>query len=312
MNQLAQPLQSIPKAQPQAPDVRPPSAEFPYESKYIEVHGSKMHYIEEGEGRTVLFVHGNPVSCYLWRNIIPHLSGQARCIAVDLIGMGKSDQPDIAYTYADNYRYLSGFIEEMGIGEDLTLVVHDWGSMLGLLWASKHPDKVRAVAFMEAMVRPLSYSDLPGALKVMMRLMRTRFFNWLLVGVVNLFLRVMLQDLTHAKLSPEVLAHYRSYHPTVKSRRAIREFPREVPFDGIPAKSYTNVTGYVDWLAQTNVPKILFHGDNGVAIKADELAWCKSKLSNLEVVDLGPGKHFLQETHPTAIGQALSQWYARL
>lgn len=291
---------------------RAPSADFPYESRYVEVLGSKMHYVEEGEGRTVLFVHGNPTSSYLWRNIIPHLSGQARCIAVDLIGMGKSDHPDIGYSYDDHSRYLAGFIEAMGIGDDLTLVVHDWGSMLGLRWASENSERVRAVAFMEAMIRPLSFADLPGPLKIMMRLMRTRFFNWLLVGVANMFLRVMLQDLTYEKLSPAVLAHYRSAHPTIKSRRAVRQFPIEVPFDGHPAQNYGYVTGYIDWLAHTDVPKLLLYGDDGVAIKADEVQWCRDELSNLDVVDLGHGKHFLQETHPTQIGSELSNWYAKL
>ena len=170
-------------------------------------------------------------------------------------------------------------------------------------------DRVRAVAFMEAMIRPLSFSDLPGPLKIMMRVMRNPFFNWLLVGVMNMFLRVMLQDLTHTKLSPEVLAHYRGDHPTVKSRRAVARFPREVPFDGNPSKNYGYVTGYIDWLAATDVPKLLLHADDGVAIKADEVAWCRATLSNLEVVDLGHGKHFLQETHPVKIGRALSRWY---
>ena len=183
--------------------------------------------------------------------------------------------------------------------------------MLGLRWAHENSDKVRALALMEAMVRPMSFADLPGSLKVAMRLMRNPFFNWLLVSVANVFLRVMLQDLTHRTLSPEALAHYRSDHPTVKSRRAIARFPQEVPFDGDPSNNYDTVTGYIAWLAKTEVPKILLYGDDGVAIKAAEVEWCKS-LSNIEVIHLGEGKHFLQETHPHAIGRAISSWYARL
>jgi len=292
--------------------VRPASDDFPYESKFVDVHGSQMHYVEAGQGRPVLFIHGNPTSSYLWRNVLPHLEGQARVIAVDLIGMGRSAHPNIGYSYDDHSRYLEGFIKALGIDDDLTLVVHDWGSMLGLRWANEHADKVRAVAFMEAMIRPLSYADLPGSLKVMMRVMRNPFFNWLLVGVANLFLRVMLQDLTHAKLSKKALAHYRSHYPTVRSRRAVRQFPREVPFDGAPARNHGHVTGYIKWLTQTDVPKLLLHADNGVAIKAAEVKWSQATLSNLQVVDLGPGKHFLQETHPEKIGRALSAWYQGL
>ena len=287
-------------------------ADFPFESRYVTVHGSKMHYIDEGEGDPILFIHGNPASSYLWRNIIPHVQGRGRCIALDLIGMGRSDKPDIDYTYDDNSRYLAGFIEALGLGENLTLVIHDWGSMLGFRWAGENPDKVRAVAFMEAMVRPLSYADLPGALKVGMRVMRNPFFNWLMVGVGNVFLKKLLPDLTHRPMSPEVLACYREHFPTVASRKAVRMFPRQVPFDGDPSRSYDIVTGYIDWITRTDVPMLLLHGDDGVAIKAAEVEWLKQTVTRLEVVDLGPGKHFLQETHPDRIGAAIARWFGEL
>lgn len=271
-----------------------------------------MHYVEAGEGAPIVFIHGNPASSYLWRNILPHVQGQGRCIALDLIGMGKSDRPDIEFTYDDHSAYLEGFIDALGLGDDITLVIHDWGSMLGFRWASDHPDRVRAIAFMEAMVRPLSYADLPGSLKVGMRVMRNPLFNWLLVGVGNVFLRSMLPSLTHREMSPEVLAHYRADYPTVASRKAVRRFPREVPFDRVPARSYELVTGYIDWIAHTEVPMLLLHGDDGVAIKAPEVAWLREHVTNLDVVDLGHGKHFLQETHPERIGSAISRWFANL
>ena len=124
-------------------DTQEISATFPFESEFIDVHGSKTHYIDVGEGDPILFLHGNPTSSYLWRNVIPHLTGQARCIAVDLIGMGKSDHPDIPYRYDDQYHYLSGFIDAVGIGSNLTLVIHDWGSGLGFRWAHQHDQDVR-------------------------------------------------------------------------------------------------------------------------------------------------------------------------
>ena len=288
------------------------SAEFPFTSHFVEVHGSRMHYIDEGDGAPVLFLHGNPTSSYLWRNIIPYVSGQARCIAVDLIGMGKSEHPDISYRYDDQYRYLSAFIEELGIGSNLTLFIHDWGSGLGFRWAHDHANDVRAIAFMEAMIRPMSYADLPGSLKFAMRLMRTSFFNWLMVGVGNIFLRQLLPDLTYKEMSPEVLAYYRSAYPTVASRRAVRQWPMEVPFDGEPADNYAVIMAYIEWLTRTDFPKLLFYGDEGIAITASEVAWCQENLSNLQAVDLGPGKHFLQETHPDTIGEKLSAWYASL
>ena len=158
----------------------------------------------------------------------------------------------------------------------------------------------------------MSYADLPGSLKFGMRLMRTSFFNSLMIGVANVFLRKLLTDLTHAEMSPEALAYYRSAYPTISSRRAVRQWPREVPFDGKPADNYAIVMAYREWLTQTDIPKLLFHGDNGVAIKGPEIAWCRENLSNLSVVDLGPGKHFLQETHPDTIGRELSAWYSTL
>ncbi|MEL7232893.1 MAG: alpha/beta fold hydrolase, partial [Chloroflexota bacterium] len=134
------------------------STDFPFESRFVDVHGSKMHYVDVGEGAPVLFLHGNPTSSYLWRNIIPHMSDHARCIAPDLIGMGKSDKPDIPYRFDDHYRYITGFIEALDL-TNITLVIHDWGSALGFHYAMQHEDNVKGVAFMEAIVRPMSWSD---------------------------------------------------------------------------------------------------------------------------------------------------------
>ncbi len=288
------------------------SAAFPFESKFVDVHGAKMHYIDVGEGDPILFLHGNPTSSYLWRNIIPHLSSQGRCIAPDLIGMGKSDHPDIPYRYDDHYRYVSGFISALGIGSNLTLVIHDWGSALGFRWAHEHERGVKAIAFMEAMVRTMSLDDLPGSLRVAFRMMRSPGIGWLMISVANIFVKKMLPDLTHAKMSPEALAYYAAAFPTVASRKAVRQWPAEVPLDGSPADNATVVEAYREWLTRTEVPKLLFYGNAGVAIKDAEVAWCRENLSNLEVVDLGEGIHFLQETHPEKIGRALSKWYAGL
>ncbi len=291
-------------------DTRQISSAFPFESKYIDVDGSKMHYIDVGEGDTILFLHGNPTSSYLWRNVIPHVSGQARCIAVDLIGMGKSDHPDISYTYDDQYRYLSGFIDALGIGSNLTLVIHDWGSGLGFRWAHDHKDDVRAIAFMEAMIRGLSLDDMPGSLRMAMRMMRWPGTGWVMISVANIFLKKMLPDLTYADISPEALAYYRSAFPTIASRKAVRQWPIELSLDGVPAGNAAVVEAYREWLTRTEVPKLLFYGNAGVAIKEAEVEWCRENLSNLDTVDLGDAIHFVQETHPHTIGAELSKWYA--
>lgn len=286
------------------------SAGFPFESKYVTVDGSKMHYIDVGQGDPILFLHGNPTSSYLWRNIIPHLSGQGRCIAVDLIGMGKSDHPDIPYRYDDHYRYLDGFIDAVGIGSNLTLVIHDWGSGLGFRWAHEHEQDVKAIAFMEAMIRGLSLDDMPGSLRMAMRMMRAPGTGWAMISVGNIFLKKLLPDLTHAEISPDALAYYRSAFPTIASRKAVLQWPREVPLDGAPADNTAVVEAYRQWLTRTDVPKLLFYGNAGIAIKEAEAEWCRENLSNLTVVDLGDAIHFVQETHPQTIGIELSKWYA--
>jgi haloalkane dehalogenase len=165
------------------------SADFDFESKYVDVLGSKMHYIDVGEGDPVLFLHGNPTSSYLWRNIIPQLSSQARCIAPDLIGMGKSDHPDIPYRYDDQYRYLCEFIDALGIDSNLTLVIHDWGSGLGFRWAHDHEQSVKGIAFMEAMLAPLTWEAMPANFRPAFRMMRTPVVGWMMISVGNLFIK---------------------------------------------------------------------------------------------------------------------------
>ena len=288
------------------------SAAFPFESKYVEVLGSKMHYIEEGEGDPILFLHGNPTSSYLWRNIIPHLIGQGRCIAPDLIGMGKSDHPDIPYRYDDHYRYVSGFIEALGIGSNLTLVIHDWGSGLGFRWAHENESSVKAIAFMEAMIAPLTWEKMPADFRLAFRLMRSPGIGWLMIAVANMFIKKMLPDATHRKISPEAQAYYASAFSSIASRKSVRQWPMEVPISGKPADNVAVIQAYNAWLTQTQLPKILFHGSPGAIITPPDVAWCRDNLANLHTVDIGDGIHFIQEDNPDLIGAELSKWHAAL
>ena len=288
-----------------------PSA-FPFESNYVQVHGSRMHYVDVGEGDPILFLHGNPTSSYLWRNIIPHLSGQGRCIAPDLIGMGKSDHPDIPYRYDDHYRYVSGFIDALDIGSNLTLVIHDWGSGLGFRWAHEHEDHVKAIAFMEAIISSLTWEELPSDFRMAFRMMRTPGVGWLMISVANMFVKKMLPDATHRTLGSEAQAHYASAFPTVSSRKAVRQWPLEVPISGKPADNVAVIEAYRDWLTRTELPKLLFYATPGAIIGADGVAWCREHLSNLHAVDVGEGIHFVQEDNPELIGSELARWHAAL
>jgi len=191
------------------------SSKFPFESKYIDINGSKIHYIDVGSGDPILFLHGNPTSSYLWRNIIPYLQPNARCIALDLIGMGKSDKPDIAYTFEDHYNYVEKFIEKLNL-KNITLVIHDWGSGLGFHYANTHRDNIKGIVFMEAMVKPLTWSGMPSVgLQIAFRMMRTPFVGWLMISVANMFVKKLVPDMIVRKLSKEEVEYYKKPYPTI-------------------------------------------------------------------------------------------------
>ena len=287
------------------------SAEFPFESRYLNVKGSKIHYIDEGQGDPMLFLHGNPTSSYLWRNIIPKLSGQARCIAPDLIGMGKSDQPDLKYGFLDSYAYLEDFIEKMNL-DDITLVVHDWGSGLGFHYAHRHPKRIKGIAFMEAVYRRIDWGKLPSRLRFGMSMMRSRLGNYLLVGLGNAFIRQMLPNATMRKLRPEEMRVYAQPYPTLRSRRPLRVWPREIAVNGKPRHTWDIIGAYHEWLKETQIPKLCLYGDPGILIGMDEIDWIKNNFPNTETAFVGKGLHFIQEDQPHAIGRAISSWYENL
>jgi haloalkane dehalogenase len=285
------------------------SSEFPFEKQYVEVKGVKMAYVDVGEGEPILLLHGNPTSSYLWRNVIPHLQGQGRCIAPDLIGMGDSDKPDLSYRFTDHAAYLDGFIEALGL-ENLALVIHDWGSGLGFYYAARHPDNVRAIAFMEAIVRPLSWSGFPVPFRQMFRAMRTPGLGGFLVQNLNMFVNVLIPGAVLRTLTSAEMAHYRAPFPTVASRKPTLQWPREVPINGEPADVTQIVADYTRWLSTDDTPKLLLHADPGAIILADTVAYCESTFPNLTSKPIGAGRHFVQEDHPHVIGEAISEWLA--
>ena len=288
------------------------SSDFPFTSNYVDVLGSKMHYVDVGQGDPVVFLHGNPTSSYLWRNVIPHISGQARAIAPDLIGMGKSDRPDIPYRYDDQYRYLSAFMDELDLGDNITLVLHDWGSGLGFRWAHEHSDRIKAIAFMEAMTEPLSWDVMPAQARVAIRLMRAPGLGWLMASVGNMFIKKMLPDMVDREMEAEAKQYYASAFPTVASRKPVRQWPREIPISGSPAGNHATVAAFSAWLRETDVPKLLFYAQPGALITPEAAARLEGELSNLTSVDIGPGLHFIQEDNPDLIGSKLAEWYATL
>lgn len=290
---------------------KPISSEFPFDSKYIEVNGARMHYVEEGEGDPILFLHGNPTSCYLWRNIIPYLAPHGRCIAPDLIGMGKSDKPSIAYRFSDHSRYIDGLVEKLGLRR-LTLVVHDWGSGLGFHYAARNQDRIKAIAFMEAIYRPVTWADFPPDFKMGFKLMRTPMVGWLMISVGNFFVNQILPKATVRKLGSEEMKVYGEPFKTVASRRPVRQWPCEIPIQGSPPEVHEIVANYNRWLQGTRLPKLLFYATPGGIITESGVQWCKSHLKNLKAVHIGPGIHYLQEDNPHLIGEELAAWYRSL
>jgi haloalkane dehalogenase len=287
------------------------SANFPFESKYLEIHGSQMHYIDEGAGDPILFLHGNPTSNYLWRNIIPYLVPHGRCIAPDLIGMGKSDKPDIDYRFFDHSKYLEGFIEKLDL-TNVTLVVHDVGSSLGFHYAMRHESNIKGIAFMEAMMKPMKWDDFPSSQKIGFKLFRTPVIGWFMISVMNMLITQMLPKMIVRKLSAEEMDYYKAPFKTIKSRKPLRQWPREIPIDGQPADVYEALANYSKKLQESELPKILFSANPGALVDSQYVDWYKQNLKNLKVVDIGKGLHFIQEDTPHLIGEELAKWYQSL
>ncbi len=287
------------------------SAAFPFESKFVEVQGSRMHYVEEGAGDPVLFLHGNPTSSYLWRNVIPHLSPLARCIAPDLIGMGKSDKPDIEYRFFDHVQYVDGFIEALGL-RNITFVVHDWGSALGFHYARRHEDNVKGLAFMEAIMRPVTWDEWPEQARGMFQAFRTPDVGENMILERNVFVENVLPGSILRKLSDEEMARYREPYPDPQSRRPTWRWPNEIPIDGEPPDVVEAVQAYAEWLGKSDVPKLLLYAQPGAIMREPLVEWCRKNVRNLKAVDIGPGVHFVQEDRPHEIGEAIAQWYRGL
>ena len=288
------------------------SPDFTFTANYVEVHGSKMHYVDEGAGDPILFLHGNPTSSYLWRNIIPYAATNGRAIAPDNIGFGKSDKPDIDYRFVDHARYIEGFIEALGL-KNITLVLHDWGSALGFHYAMRHQDNIKALVFMEAMLMPVpSWEALPEDFSALLRKFRTPEAGWELLVNQNMFIEQVLPHGVTRQLSEAEMNHYRAPFKEPASRKPIWRWPNEIPLAGEPADVTEAVMAYNQKLQQSDLPKLLFYVTPGGIITEPVRQWAEQHLKNLKTVKLGPGNHYVQEDYPHQIGAELVAWYSRL
>lgn len=305
----------LPATAQQAPTGPAISAEFPYEHKFVEVLGSNIAYVDEGQGDPILFIHGNPTSSYLWRNIMPYAEPYGRVIALDLIGMGKSDKPDLDYTYGDHIQYLEGFIAALDL-ENITLVIHDWGSAMGMDYARRHQDNVKAMAFLEAIVAPAmpvpSYEAMGPVAGEFFRNVRTPGVGEEMILKQNLFAAVLLPEAGVVRdMSDEEKATYVAPYPDEKSRIPTLQWPREVPIAGEPAHTAKLVVDNGKWLKETDIPKLYFYAEPGALNPAPVVEYFQTQLKNIETRYVGVGTHFLQEDNPHAIGRGLADWLRR-
>ncbi len=286
-------------------------SEFAFTSKFIEINGSNIHYIEEGTGDPIVFIHGNPTSSYLWRNIIPYLTPHGRCIALDLIGMDKSDKPEIDYRLVDHINYVEGFIEKMEL-TNITFVIHDWGSALGFHYAMHHESNIKGLAFMEAILQSATWENFPKDFKMGFKLFRTPVIGWLMIVGMNIFVEQVLPKAIVRKLTEAEKNHYRTPYKRLKDRKPLWRWPNEVPIEGQPADVTKIVEHYNRKLQESELPKLLFFAHPGGILRSTMVEWCKQNLKNLKTVDIGSGIHYLQEDNPHLIGSELAQWYKGL
>ncbi|HEV8643566.1 MAG TPA: haloalkane dehalogenase, partial [Methylomirabilota bacterium] len=274
-----------------------------YQRQRIGVLDSEMASVDVGHGDPVVFLHGNPTSSYLWRNIIPHVEAVGRCLAPDLIGMGASDRaPRGSYRFVDHARYLDAWLEALALRR-VTLVVHDWGSALGFHWGSRHPERVRAIAYMEAIVAPRRWDDFPPGRDGIFRALRSEKGEAMVLGD-NVFVECILPKSILRPLSAEEMAAYRAPFATRESRLPTLVWPRELPIEGSPEDVVRIVEEYGRWLAASPVPKLLVGAEPGALLTGRALDFCRTFAHQREVSVRG--FHFVQEDSPHEIGAALA------
>ncbi len=283
-----------------------------YVKKFKTVLGKTMAYIDEGVGDPIVFLHGNPTSSYLWRNVMPYLEGRGRLIAIDMIGMGDSDKLDNTkdgnYSLAENSRYTFALLESLGVTENVTLVLHDWGSGVGFKWANEHQDAIKAIAFMEAIVTPFpTWDDFPKDLHGPIGTLRSEEGDKLVLEE-NFFIETLLPGVISRPLTDKEHNEYR--RPFVQAgedRRATLAGPRQLPIAGEPADTVAIVASYADYLANSvDVPKLFINAEPGAFLVGYARDFVRT-WPNLDEVTVS-GAHFIQEDSPHDIGKALASW----
>ncbi len=285
-----------------------------YEKQFQNVFDRQMAYLDIGEGEAIVFLHGNPTSSFLWRFVIAELEGLGRLVAPDLIGMGDSDKLEdsgpLSYSFVEHRRYLDELLDRLDLGDRVTLVLHDWGSGLGFDWAFRHQERIKAIAYMEAIVRPVSWDDWPEAARGFFQAMRSPAGESMILDR-NLFVERVLpgsviRDLTDA----EMVEYRRPYLAGGEARRPTLTWPRQIPIDGFPDDVHDIVADYSDWLSRSEVPKYFFNAEPGSILVGSQREFCRSWPNQRELTV--PGIHFIQEDSGAEIGRAIAGWLPAL
>ena len=286
------------------------SSDERYAKKFAEVNGSRMAYVEAGSGDPIIFLHGNPTSSYLWRNVMPHLEGLGRCIAPDLIGMGDSDKlpdsgPD-SYRLTDHIEYLGGLLDSLGVSQNVLFVAHDWGGPLAFDWLRSHAGAAKGVAYMETIVKPMSWDGWPDQARQLFQAFRSPAGEEIVLEKNTFVERVLpgsiLRDLGEA----EMAVYRRPYTEPGESRRPTLTWPRQLPIDGEPAEVVDIVRANDAFMTASQMPKLLITGDPGAILLGPLRDHCLALPNSSEVTVAG--NHFIQEDSPDEIGQAVADW----
>ena len=287
------------------------SASMPYGKCFKSIKGKSIAYIDVGDGAPIVLLHGNPTSSYLWRNVIPHLEGIGRVIVPDLIGHGDSEKlPDSEgperYSFEISYEYLAGLLEELNITEDVTLVIHDWGSALGFHWAKHHPEAVKGIAYMEAIVCPVTWDDWPESARGIFKGFRSDKGEDLVLQR-NMFVEAVLPSSVIRQMGEEEMNQYRKAFTKAADRQPTLNWPRQIPIDGEPPHMVDLVTSYGEWMASNQeLPKLFINGDPGSILTGKARKFCRTWPNQKEVTVAGT--HFIQEDSPAQIGIAVAEW----
>ena len=292
-----------------------PISAKPYQQKsFATIKGKKMAYIEHGSGDAIVFQHGNPTSSYLWRNIMPYCEGLGRLIACDLIGMGDSDKLENSgpnrYTYAEHRDYLFALWDELNLGGKIIMVLHDWGSALGFDWACRNPNRVKGIAYMEAIVAPLTWEDWPETARRVFQGFRSEIGEEMILQK-NMFVERVLPHSVIRKLDEEEMEVYRRpFASAGEDRRPTLTWPRMIPIDGEPTHMVKLVEDYGAWLAQNDLPKLFINADPGSILVGRQREFCRTWRNQTEVTV--KGQHFLQEDSPDEIGHSTAEFVRRV